>query len=71
MMTYMPLFNNISIYEMTETSKNLGIDLSNLLDGSIHPRKPYLTQSIINMIPGMDKSSTKTTPAVNTSLIFL
>ena len=36
--------------------------------GSIHLRQPYLTQIVINMIPGMDKSSAKPTPAVKPPL---
>ena len=33
-------------------------------DVSIHIRQPYLPQSIINIIPGIDKSSAKPTPMV-------
>ena len=47
-----------------ELNKYLGIDLDHRSDGSTHLRQPYPTQSIINMIPGIDKSSSKSTPAV-------
>ena len=33
-------------------------------DASIHIRQPYITQMILNMIPGMYKSSAKPNPAV-------
>ena len=45
-------------------NKYLGIYLERLPDGSIHPRHNYPTQMILNMIPDMDKSSAKPTPAV-------
>ena len=38
-------------------------------DVCIHLRKPYLTQNIINMIPGIDKSSAKPTPAANANVV--
>ena len=37
-------------------------------DGSIRIRQTYLTQSIINMIPGMDKSSDNPTHAFKPTL---
>ena len=37
-------------------------------DGSIHIAQPYLTQIILNIIPGMDNSSAKTTPVVKPPL---
>ena len=47
-----------------ELNKYLGIELDRRPDGSIHLRQPYLTQIIRNMIPGMNRSSSKPTPAV-------
>ena len=32
-------------------------------DGSIHLKQTYLTKSILNIIPDMEKSSNKTNPA--------
>ena len=45
-------------------NKYLGIDLDLRPDGSIHLSQPYLTNIILNMIPGMENSSAKPTPAV-------
>ena len=45
-------------------NKYLGIELDHRSDGSIHLRRPYLTQRIINMIPGIDNFSAKPTLAV-------
>ena len=36
-------------------------------DGSFHKRQPYLTQSIVYMIPGMYKSNYNLTPVVKPS----
>ena len=33
-------------------------------DGSINLKQPYLTQRILKMIPGMEKSRSKPTPTV-------
>ena len=52
-----------------ELNKYLGIDLDRCPDGSIHLRKPYLTQRILNMIPGMDKSRANPTPVVKSPLV--
>ena len=49
-------------------NKYLEIEVDRLPDGSIHIRQPYLTQSILNIIPGMDKSSAKPTPMVKPPL---
>ena len=43
-------------------NKYLGIELQHCPDGSIQLRQPYLTQRIINIVPGLDKSSDKPTP---------
>ena len=51
-----------------ELKKYLGIELGHCLHGSIHLRQPYLIQIIINMIPGMEKSSAKPSPAVKPCL---
>ena len=42
----------------------LGIDMDRRPDVSIHIKQPYLTQIIFDMIPGIEKSSANTTPAV-------
>ena len=47
-----------------ELNKYIGIDLDRCPYGSIHLKQPCLTQIIINMIIGMDKSSAKPTPTV-------
>ena len=47
---------------------SLGIELDRRPDVSIRIRQPDLTQIIINMIPGMDKSSAQPTPAVKPPL---
>ena len=51
-----------------ELNKYIGIDLERHPYGSIHLRQSYLTQRILNMIPGMDKSIDKPAPAVNPPL---
>ena len=47
-------------------NKCLDIELDRHSYGSIHLRQNYLTQIILNIIPGMDKSSATPTHAVNT-----
>ena len=42
--------------------------MDRLPDGSIHIRQNYITQIFLNMIPGMEKSINKPTPAVNPPL---
>ena len=37
-----------------DMNKNLGMELDRLPYGSIHIIQPYITQSITNMLPGMD-----------------
>ena len=49
-------------------NKYILIELYCSPDGSIHLSQPYLTQMILNMIPGMEKSITKPTPAVKPPL---
>ena len=46
----------------------LGMDLNRRPYGSINIRKTYLTRGILNIIPGMDKSSSKPTPVVKPPL---
>ena len=58
----------LKIEDDGEINKYLGIELDRRPYGSIHLRQTYLTQIILNMIPGMEKSSAKTTPAVNPPL---
>ena len=45
-----------------------GIEFYCLSDGSIHLSRPYLTQRIINLIPGMEKSSSNPNYMVNPPL---
>ena len=52
-----------------ELKKYLGIELDQRPDGSMHLWHPYLIQTIINIIPDMDKSSANITPAVNPTLM--
>ena len=54
---------------MTELRKYLGIELDHCPYGSIHIRKPYLTQRITNMILGTNNSSAKQTLEVNLPLV--
>ena len=65
---YASLQTEFKIEDDGELKKHLGIQLDHRPDGSIHLRKPYLTQRIINMIPGMDKYSDKHTPSVKPPL---
>ena len=51
-----------------ELNKYFGIDLDHHPYGSIHISQPYITQRILNMITGMEKSSAKPTPAVKPPL---
>ena len=63
------LNNQLKIEDESEVYKYIGIDLDHLHDGTIYLHQPLLTQITIYLIPGMDKSSTKTTPEVNIPLI--
>ena len=51
-----------------ELNKYPGIDFYQRPYGLTHLRKPYLTQRIINLVPGMDKSSANIIPALNNPL---
>ena len=51
-----------------EIKQYLGMKLDHFPHGSIHIRNPYLTQSNINLIPGIEKSSDKMTPVANPHL---
>ena len=62
---YASIKAKLKIEDDGELKKYLGIELYHHPDGSIHLRQPYLTQIILNMITGMDRSSAKPTPAVN------
>ena len=46
----------------------LGIELDCCPDGSIHLRQPYPAKRKFNLIPGMEKSSSKRNPEVKTPL---
>ena len=51
-----------------DLNKYLGIELDFRPDVSIHIIQPYITQRILNMIPGMENPSTMPTPAVKPPL---
>ena len=51
-----------------DLKKCIEVELDHRPDGSIHIRQPCLTQSIINIIPVMDKSRNNPTPAVKPPL---
>ena len=63
---YASIQEEFNIEDNGKPKKYLGIELDRRPDGYIHMRNPYLTQIIINMIPGMEKSSDNPTPAVGT-----
>ena len=65
---YASIQEDFNIEDYGELSKYLRINLDRHPDGSIHIGQPYLTQRILNMIPGMDKSSSKPTSAVKPPL---
>ena len=58
-----------SIEDDVDLNKCIGIEMKRRPDGSIHLMQPYLTQGILNMIPGMDKSSANPTPVVKPPLV--
>ena len=60
---YDSLRGGLKIEDDGYINKYIGIDINRCPYGLIHIRQPYLTQSIINMIPGMEKSSANPTPA--------
>ena len=64
---YAPIKTDFKIEDDREINKYIGIDLDHRPYVSIHLSQPYLTQSILNMIPGIVKSNAKPTPAVNPS----
>ena len=51
-----------------DLNKHLRIELDHRPDGSVHLSEPYLTQRIIDMITGMENSSTNPTPPVKPNL---
>ena len=61
---YASIQSYFSIEDDVYINKYLGIKLDHRPDGPIHLRQPYITKIILNMIPGMDKSSSKPTPTV-------
>ena len=65
---YASLQAYFNIEDYRELNKYLGIELDISQDGSIHIIKSYLSQRIINMIPGMENSSNKPNPAVKPTL---
>ena len=66
------VYASIQAYLMIEDygqiNKYIEIELYFLPDGSIHIRHPYLNQSILKIISGMNKTSNKPTPAVKPPL---
>ena len=66
---YASLQEYFKIEDDGDLSKYLGIELDFHPNSSIHLRQSYLTQRILNIIPGMDKSSAKPNPAVKPSLL--
>ena len=62
---YASLQTYFNIQDYGELNKYLGMDLERSPYVSIHIRQAYLTQVIIDLIPGMDNSSANPTPVVN------
>ena len=62
------LQSDFKIEDDEELNKYLVIDLYHFLDVLIHINQPYLTQRIINMIPGTGKSSANLTPVIKLPL---
>ena len=60
---YGSLWGGLKIEDDGYINKYIGIDINSFSDGLIHIMQPYLAQRIINMIPGMEKSSAKPTPS--------
>ena len=65
---YASLQTYFNIEDYRELVKYLMIEMERHPNVSIHMRQADLTQRIINIFPGMDKSSTNPTPAVKTTL---
>ena len=65
---YAPLQTDFNIECDKELNNYPGILVGRRQYGSTHLSQPYLTQGITNLVPGMDKSSTKPTPAVKPRL---
>ena len=65
---YASLQVDFKIEYYLELNKYLGIYLDRCPDGSIYLRQHYITQSIINLIPGMENSSDKPNPVVKPHL---
>ena len=62
---YASIQADIKIEYYRELNTYIGIDMNHLSDSSIYLRYTYIIQLTINMIPGMDKSSAKSTPTFN------
>ena len=56
---YASLHEDLKIEDNGEHTQNFRINLDCRPDGSINLSQTYLTQSICDMIPGMDKSTNK------------
>ena len=61
---YASLQEYFKVEDDGQLKMNVGIELDHRPDGSIHLRQNYLTEIILNIIPGTDKSSAKPIPAV-------
>ena len=65
---YAALKADFKIEDDRDLKTYMGIDMDRCPYGSIHLRQPYLTQRILEMIPGMDNSSAKQTHMVKPPL---
>ena len=65
---YDSLQEYFNIEEDREHNKYLGIELDCCPYGSIYLKQPYLTQTILNMIIGIDRPSANSTPVVKLTL---
>ena len=63
---YASLQSDFNIEDNGELNKYVEIYLDRCLDGSIHMSHPYLTQTLLNVITGMERSSAKPNPPSST-----
>ena len=64
---YASFQTDFNIEDDGELNKYLGISLDRRPDCSIYLSQPYVTKIILNIIPGMDKSRSKTTTTIKPS----
>ena len=62
---YASLWEDFKIEDNGELNNYIEVELDRRPHGSIHISQPYLIQRILKMIPGMERSSSKTTPVFN------